>query len=99
MKDVNYLIRDLEIIGCILGQSQETVEADFLRIDRLKKYIKETALQSTRKPPVDTIAVPREVLQGVRGAIQYIRIWYEMPDIKQANEALASLDAVLAEGE
>ncbi len=52
MKDVNYLIRDLDIIRVILQGSKDTVEADFLRIDRLQKYIKETVIQSITPMPI-----------------------------------------------
>ena len=72
--------------------------------------------------PVDTIAVPREVLQGVREALKFYarhehwmafddtdpmrRVLTAMKNSKagnqdgweQAEEALASLDAVLGEG-
>ncbi len=66
------------------------------------------ALQSTRTPPVpvDTIAVPREVLQGVREAIDGLLYGVDLKNGTHAKiyrpkleQALASLDAVLAEGE
>ena len=81
-----------------------------------------TALQSTRKPSVDTINIKREVLQGVREALLFYarhehwmafddtdpmrRVLTAMKNSKagnqdgweQAEDALASLDAVL-EGE
>lgn len=39
MQDVNYLIRDLEIIRETLKSYKHDIEADFLRIDRLQKFI------------------------------------------------------------
>ncbi len=66
-----------------------------------------TALQSTRKP--DDVTVSREVLQGVRHALQgHIEIYDADGDYPaddgakvqyKARKALASLDAVLSEGE
>ena len=59
-----------------------------------------------QRPPVDTIAVPREVLQGVREALKdtvgYVGDKYydeynqSLSD--RCKQALASLDAVLSEG-
>ncbi len=48
--------------------------------------------------PVDTIAVPREVLQGVRDEAQAIIDGALFPR-NFANKILSSLDAVLSEGE
>ena len=118
MTDVNYLIRDLDILRVILQGSKDAVEADFLRIDRLQKFIREDSGES--KPPapvpVGTIAVPKEVLQGVREAASkciddLIGTLLCHPDNRLSHKeatayvhrlygkALASLDAVLAEGE
>ena len=57
--------------------------------------------------PVDTIAVPREVLQGLREALlNCVTVLERTTDetlvqdaINCGNKALASLDAVLSEGE
>ncbi len=63
-------------------------------------------MQSTRKPPADTIAVPREVLMGVRELLQKLTAYiengkwdeeYGYP--RMIKDSLASLDAVLSEGE
>ena len=56
------------------------------------------ALQSTRKPPVDTINIKREVLQGVRDTIAYATTDMGDDSLGRMRLALASLDAVLAEG-
>jgi hypothetical protein len=64
------------------------------------------ALQSTRKPPVDTIPVSREVLKRVRDAIDGLLYGVDLKNGTHAKiyrpkleQALASLDAVLSEGE
>jgi len=52
--------------------------------------------------PVDTLAVPREVLQGVREALEKHAVNWTYKGEKMSNDeykALASLDAVLSEGE
>jgi len=87
--------------------------------DGLKKvgrdrHFLETLICAASKPPVDTIAVPREVLQGVREALDAQRqadrehevegasaYWCILADKahKLRKGILASLDAVLAEGE
>ena len=60
------------------------------------------ATRSYLSPPVpDAVTIPREVLQGVREALDKIAsndatAWYYK---STAQEALASLDAVLAKGE
>ncbi len=60
------------------------------------------------KPHVDTIAVPREVLQGVRERLciakRDFKNWLEHPDAQESaiasvDKGIASLDAVLAEVE
>ncbi len=61
------------------------------------------AVKLARTPPVpvDTIAVPREVVQGVREALNdaLAHITYPSTCRNDVNKCIASLDAVLSEGE
>lgn len=59
--DVNYLIRDLDIIRVILESSKDAVSADFQRIERLQDFIRNAALQSPAVPKGELLGNSEEL--------------------------------------
>jgi len=103
MQDVQDKMLDLGIIEGVEA-TEEDIDNGFDTNDIVFHKTEAYKKQGTPPVPADTIAVPREVLQGVRDAMQYYQYWHEHDINKheisynKIGEAIASLDAVLAKG-
>ncbi len=98
-------VTSIKILRELQGKIYHSNEIGWVIYEAINNAVE--ALKSNTPPvPVDTISIKREVLQGVREALEHYKKYatikihgYMEDDSEQATEAIASLDAVLSEGE